>query len=536
MRRKSKTFLKILRFSSIFLLLILTFAYIWGVKSFGDLRMDEIIFTLGTSLEGTSSGMVVSYLVFGLLPALLVFTAILLLSSKSGEGLREHLLDRIKIKPLSRFITSRHNRRLGMSCLILLWAVILFCSANANLGIVDYVKSILIRSEFIEEHYVAYEPSTSAAETGGKNRARVEFPAKKRNLIHILVESGESSLMDKENGGLFNENYTPELTDIARENVFFSQDDKFSGAITTPGSTWTVAGMVSEYGGIPLKIAIESNSMDKCDLFLPGAYFLGDILQDAGYKNYFMCGSVIDFGGRRKLLEQHGDYEIFDYVWAKETGRIPKDYFVWWGYEDQKLFDFAKEMLTKINPTDQPFNFSILTVDTHHIGGYKCEKCQNEFADQYANVYACSSRQIKDFVDWIKKQDFYENTSIVITGDHDSMDPNFFSPTNPTVPQENTKESDIAGFRKVYNAFINPAEQPLKMKNRRFTTLDFYPTILASLGVDIEGDRLGLGTNLFSDRDTLAEEYGYAYLAKEINRRSSFYDHILLYGEEKQDD
>ena len=39
----------------------------------------------------------------------------------------------------------------------------------------------------------------------------------------------------------------------------------------------------------------------------------------------------------------------------------------------------------------------------------------------------------------------------------------------------------------------------MKKKNRDFSTLDFFPTTLASLGVQIEGDRLGLGTNLFSN-------------------------------------
>lgn len=52
--------------------------------------------------------------------------------------------------------------------------------------------------------------------------------------------------------------------------------------------------------------------------------------------------------------------------------------------------------------------------------------------------------------------------------------------------------------RKIYNVFINSAVLPAQEKNRQFTTLDFFPSTLASLGVTIEGDRLGLGTNLFS--------------------------------------
>lgn len=38
--------------------------------------------------------------------------------------------------------------------------------------------------------------------------------------------------------------------------------------------------------------------------------------------------------------------------------------------------------------------------------------------------------------------------------------------------------------------------------------MDLFPTMLASLGVQIEGNRLGLGTNLFSDKKTLMKELG----------------------------
>ena len=49
-----------------------------------------------------------------------------------------------------------------------------------------------------------------------------------------------------------------------------------------------------------------------------------------------------------------------------------------------------------------------------------------------------------------------------------------------------------------------------------------YPTTLAALGVKIEGERLGLGTNLFSDKSTLSEKYGVEYVREEIEKKSSF--------------
>ena len=54
------------------------------------------------------------------------------------------------------------------------------------------------------------------------------------------------------------------------------------------------------------------------------------------------------------------------------------------------------------------------------------------------------------------------------------------------------------------------------------------PTPLAALGVEIQGDRLGLGTNLFSDKQTLCEMYGFETLDWELQKRSEFYNTRFL--------
>ena len=64
----------------------------------------------------------------------------------------------------------------------------------------------------------------------------------------------------------------------------------------------------------------------------------------------------------------------------------------------------------------------MITVDTHHVGGYVCELCGNEYEEQLANVVACADSQIFEFVEWCKEQEFYKDTIIVIFGDHPRMD------------------------------------------------------------------------------------------------------------------
>ena len=69
---------------------------------------------------------------------------------------------------------------------------------------------------------------------------------------------------------------------------------------------------------------------------------------------------------------------------------------------------------------------------------------------------------------------------------------------------------------------------PKNNKNRSFSTMDMYPTILAAMGAKIEGDRLGLGTNLFSDKQTLMEELGFKTLDNELQKTSNYYNQKII--------
>ena len=137
----------------------------------------------------------------------------------------------------------------------------------------------------------------------------------------------------------------------------------------------------------------------------------------------------------------------------------------------------------------------MLTVDTHFEDGYVCDLCPDTFGDnQYANVMACSSRQVKEFVDWIQQQDFAADTTIVISGDHPTMDSDF------------CEDVDKDYERRVYTTYINSSAEKQTDEKRNYTTFDNFPTTLAAMGVDIEGNRLGLGTNLYSTEQTLTEK------------------------------
>ena len=339
----------------------------------------------------------------------------------------------------------------------------------------------------------------------------------KRNLIYIFLESMETTYSDVDDGGAFDENVIPELTEIAQTNEDFSgADPKLNGGYSLAGTTWTMGAMFAQTSGLPLNISISANDMDTQDSFFPGVTTLGDILSDAGYTQTLLIGSEAQFGGRKLYFQEHGNYEMEDYSYAIENGLIPSDYKVWWGYEDQKLFEFAKEKLLQLSQGDEPFNLTMLTVDTHFEDGYVCEQCPTEYDTQYSNVMACSSRQVGEFLKWIQQQDFYENTTIVISGDHPTMDSDYCA----EIDQEGNYD------RRVFTAYINAAAYAQDQQERTYSTFDNFPTTLAALGVQIDGDRLGLGTNLFSGKQTLLEKFGKSKVNAELKKKSEFIEKL----------
>lgn len=458
------------------------FSVRWGFTTWGDLDIDEIIFQLQAPLEGTGNGMIEDYVVKGILPTVIVFAVFLFVLVRM-KGLKQKLI-------------------FTAVCLAAAAAaaVVIKNAVWERLNVDTWMAGQKNESLLIEENYV--DPT----------KVSLTFPDKKRNLIFIYLESMETTYSDLASGGDFEENIIPELTEIALENEDFSGDsDKLNGGVVYTGTNNTMAAIFSHSSGIPLKVPIGANNLDTQNSFFPNLRTMGDILKDEGYRQMFLIGSSAVFGGRKLYYEDHGEFEIRDYKYALKQGLIPEGYKVWWGYEDEKLFGLAKDALRELAAGDRPFNLTILTADTHFEDGYVCRLCGDEFGDdQYANVIACSSRQVSEFVEWIREQSFYENTTVVLVGDHTTMDKDFL------------KDIELVNSRRTYTAYINAPIEPVLKERRQYCAFDTFPTTLAALGVTIEGDKLGLGTNLFSDSSTLVEEYGSEYVGVELNKKSTF--------------
>lgn len=477
----------------------------WVIANFSFESFDEILFTITSPLEGTGNGMIWGFIKENLLWPLVVVLLIMLFRFICKRYNLEVSLEIFKKKFNFDMLHLKFYKFLKFVPIILF--VLAFTFMGKKLYFFKYLKYQFMESNYIEENYVAPES------------VKITFPEKKRNLIYIYLESMEMTYADKENGGAYDSNYICELSSIAKKNINFSNTDNLGGAYVVGPATWTIGAMVAQTTGLPLKSPFNGNMLTRYyDNILPGASSLGEILEDNGYKNYIMFGSNAEFAGRDVYFKNHGNYEIYDYYRAIDYGIIDEDYYVFWGFEDAKLFPWAKKVLKKISKNDEPFNFTLLTVDTHAMDGYTSDFCKDVSDDVYLNAVACSSYQVGEFIKWLQKQSFYKDTTIVLVGDHLSMN--------------NYSFNNINGYdRNVYNAFINSAVSSDNTNNRVFSTMDYFPTTIAALGATIEGDRLGLGTNLFSDKKTLIEEISKDEVYKELSKNSRYYNKCFVNNE-----
>lgn len=495
-------------------LLLGVFSMWWVMDSFAYVSMPEVVST-AMNLYGTPASSYMPYVVNTVLPLFGIIALIAL------------------VWVVCRFLKVKNlAKKMAVGCLAasLVLAVPTAARFWDYLDMSAYIHSLITPSKFIDDNYANPVEALDDAQAG-----------KKRNLIMIFLESTEITYSDKEHGGYFDVNYMPELTELALSNDCFNGNTgKLNGSHTIEYTSWTMAAMFAHTSGLPFKTSLGTqNDMDTQEEFFPGVTSLGDVLAENGYDQYFYCGSNATFGGRRLYLTEHGNFKFRDYNYyhaLPEDDPNHVDHDGWWGYEDFHLFDFIKQDVKTLADNaleGTPFNLTALTVDTHFnsdakdLDGHLCELCGDpmKYPDsQYGTVISCDSAQVADFVSWFYDpenipESVSSNTTTVLVGDHTTMSRTFCVP------------ADEDGYdRRTYVCYINSAvEQSPNTADRAriYCPFDTYPTTLASLGFKINGDRLALGTNLYSSKPTLCEIYGVEKVSDECSMKSELLENLL---------
>ncbi|MFF2480832.1 LTA synthase family protein [Paenibacillus sp. NPDC058071] len=212
------------------------------------------------------------------------------------------------------------------------------------------------------------------------------------------------------------------------------------------------------------------------------------ILSGRGYYTFSAHGYRGDFWNRNQVHKAMGFRESF---FAKD---FEMDDIVGMGISDNSFF---KQSLSRIDQLPQPFFSFLITLTNHHPYNYQVpgEKFdvgvwEGTFLGDYLKSVHFADANLGKFLDSLKQKSYYDNTIIVIYGDHDSG-----------VSLEDIKAIDD---RVTGNARTNKVPLIIYIPGENSETfskvaghLDTLPTLLHLLGINNE-QSLFMGKNLFS--------------------------------------
>lgn len=397
------------------------------------------------------------------------------------------------IRLLARFFS------LALHSKILLVALIY---AAFNFSFFSYLKNEIfsLSVDFYAKNYI--------------DPAKVKLDKKSpKNLILIYVESLENTYNHKE---LFNENLINAVEPATLGGTSFLKQRQLEG------TNWTIAGIASSQCGVPLKPLLGSgnkgknDSLEKTTKFFPNITCLGDVLKTHGYTNIFIGGASHKFAGKGAFFRSHGYNEVYgrDELLSGQNKKLPTSN---WGIYDDDLLAIAKEKIDLLESKKQPYNLTLLTLDTHTPEGHISSTCRTRGITKYKGVVKCTSEMLSDFVKYITEKGYLKNTTVVIMGDHLAM-------INP----EHDKISRVKE-RFVFNNYIS-SDVSLKKTRDEIVHFDHFPSILDSMGLHVVGGKLALGVSGFGQNnlsDAQAKER-FELLKENIMVKSPTYQHFWI--------
>ncbi len=334
--------------------------------------------------------------------------------------------------------------------IVVILSVLLLLLPLYEYDIISYFRYKFIKTNFFEENYV--KP--------------VIEKEKKNNLVIVYLESYEDYFAS--------DDIAPFLAKLKKENISFEGYEQITSTQAT-----IFAHFASMCG-----ILIKQQSGDDVTNFMPNINCISDLLKENGYSTAYIKAADIGFSRANFFAEQHG-FDIIKgrFQLEKQASKIDKNYLGnhFGGLRDKVLFEIAKKEVAKLK---EPFFATITTLDMHTSPSvFYDPECKKRFND-IRDAASCTSSSLESFVKWIQKQPYWENTTLVILGDH-KIPIRYMSKSNPL------------------NIFINSKVQTSNLK-RAFTTYDYAPTIMEAMGYKIK--EFGIGRSLFSQNKTLYEQ------------------------------
>ena len=323
------------------------------------------------------------------------------------------------------------------------------------------------------------------------------------------------------NKDVYGENLIPSLSAYLSEGISFDNFQKVQGAY------FTIDGISAQTTGMPLLQLPDDFHMIPTDSYgsvMSNTAGVFNVLKDQGYQTVSFIGSPGWFTNMNLFLEKHGIQVLHDRNSFVDDGYELNEKTLGFhdSFRDDFLIEKFKEYLTNQIDPSKNFGAVIQTYDTHFPSGFCPKEFKKHGEDNIFDAWLYTDYLVGGFLDWAKTQSWYNNTVIIVVGDHPWQDSNNdFSNL--------TKKDNL---RQIYNLIIHSRAK--KVDNScSYSNIDMAPTILNALGISFRSfsnsgkqsnSKLGLGVSLFSDEKTLVCTYGKDDLINKLSKYSFFYD------------
>lgn len=366
-----------------------------------------------------------------------------------------------------------------------------------NLGLYNYlVYDVVLQTKTYAQRSMAKtETLTEAKEYIEKQKVKPNEKmtgiAKGKNVILISLESTQSFVFNRKIDG---QEVTPFLNSLIRNNEIFYFDNLYHQ--TAQGKT-SDAEFIMDNSLYPLPrgAVYFTNSQNKYEA-------TPKILKENGYYPAVFHANNKSFWNRDVMYKNLGYEKYFD----KESYDVNDANSVNWGLKDIPFFEQSVPYLQNLK---QPFYSKMLMLTNHYPFSMAEEDRMMEEYDtssqtvnRYFPTVRYSDEALKKFFEDLKKAGLYDNSVIVIYGDHYGISDNHNKAMSKVTGQKITPFEHTQLQRTPL--FIHIPGVKGETIHKVSGQIDVRPTILNLLGITPKND-IRFGNDLFSeDRQSLA--------------------------------
>ncbi|TYR80860.1 LTA synthase family protein [Priestia megaterium] len=308
--------------------------------------------------------------------------------------------------------------------------------------------------------------------------------AKDMNLIYISLESLQTFMMGYE---LHGEEVTPFLNSLTKDQNTMYFDNVFHQ--TGQGKTSDAEFMV-ENSLFPLPQGSVFTTKAN-NTYQAGSAILGQ----NDYTNAVFHGNGKTFWNRDEMYKSFGVDKFFDSAYYNMSEENTLNY----GLEDKPFF---KESMPYLKDLKQPFSAKFLTL-TNHFPYPLDEEDQtiephttgDKSVDQYFQTARYLDESLKQFFEDLKASGLYDNTMIVMYGDHYGISENHKRAMSEVMGKP-INEFEQAQLQRI-PLFIHAPGLEGGVNHTYGGQVDIRPTVMHLLGIDTK-DYIDFGTDLLS--------------------------------------